>query len=90
VPKNESNDRFSCMMTTTWRILPIPLSACVADRAGAEGEADPECWAGAGGWLVQPTRHIVSSTAVTAAVTPQGRRADAVFRKCPPSNWSFR
>src|SRR5262249_49538501 len=31
VPKYESNERFSCMITTTWRILSIPVAA---DAAG--------------------------------------------------------
>ena len=57
VPKNESNDLFSCMMTTTCRILWMPVST------DGEGRGD---WTGPGpGLPVQPP----STSALAAAIT---------------------
>jgi hypothetical protein len=47
VPKYESNDRFSCMMITTWRILWIPTpvtgGATVVVGVVAVAAVDVEC-----------------------------------------------
>ena len=44
VPKNESNDRFSCMMITTCRILWIPVSAAACARGTTCRAADGTSW----------------------------------------------
>jgi len=44
VPKYESNDRFSCMITTTCWILWIPIRG--KPLGGAGGAVDPVSWCG--------------------------------------------
>src|SRR6516225_6347566 len=78
VPKNESNDLFSCMMITTCLILWMPVSAWApAEPGGEEGAADG----------ADEVQDATSEAAITKAAVHAARRIRPMTaRMCCPAD----